>query len=262
MRWITQPGWPGNLLAMAAGAITTLALAPYDLWPLAIISIALLYLGLRQLSPRQALLRGWSYGFGLFLSGTSWVYVSIHDYGAASPPLAGALTLGFVGGLGLLFALTAWIWARWLRRSDAPLGDALAFAALWLAQEAFRSWFLTGFPWLYAGYSQLHGPLATLAPVGGMWLISLSLALTATLALNLPRLRPHKWQWLSAQALLLAPWIAAMALHGHSWTQTKGEPLKVAVMQGNVEQNLKWDPAQRPGTGRRGRWCGAAAYRA
>ena len=244
MRWITQPGWPGNLLAMAAGAITTLALAPYDLWPLAIISIALLYLSLRQLSPRQALLRGWSYGFGLFLSGTSWVYVSIHDYGAASPPLAGALTLGFVGGLGLLFALTAWIWARWLRRSDAPLADALAFAALWLAQEAFRSWFLTGFPWLYAGYSQLHGPLATLAPVGGMWLISLSLALTATLALNLPRLRPHKWPWLSAQALLLAPWIAAMALHGHSWTQTKGEPLKVAVMQGNVEQNLKWDPAQ------------------
>ena len=56
---------------------------------------------------------------------------------------------------------------------------ALAFAALWLGQEAFRGWFLTGFPWLYSGYSQLDGPLTGLAPVGGMWLISFAMALTA-----------------------------------------------------------------------------------
>ncbi|MBP8203150.1 MAG: apolipoprotein N-acyltransferase, partial [Pseudomonas sp.] len=120
MHWITRPGWPGNLTALFAGAITPLALAPYDVWPLAILSIALFYLGLRDLTPRQAALRGWSYGFGLFAAGTSWVYVSIHDYGAASPPLAVFLTLLFVGGLGLLFALSAWLWARWLRRVEAP----------------------------------------------------------------------------------------------------------------------------------------------
>ena len=121
MHWITRPGWPGTLIALLAGAITPLALAPYDLWPLAILSIALFYLGLRDLTPRQATLRGWSYGFGLFAAGTSWVYVSIHDYGAASPPLAVFLTLLFVGGLGLLFALSAWVWTRWLRRVEAPL---------------------------------------------------------------------------------------------------------------------------------------------
>ncbi|EPJ84546.1 apolipoprotein N-acyltransferase, partial [Pseudomonas sp. CFII68] len=52
MRWITRPGWPGNLLAMAAGAITTLALAPFDLWPLALLAVGLFYAGLRELSPR------------------------------------------------------------------------------------------------------------------------------------------------------------------------------------------------------------------
>ena len=109
MRWITQPGWPGHLIALAAGAITPLALAPFDIWPLALLSIALFYLGLHNLQPRQAALRGWYYGFGLFLAGTSWVYVSIHDYGAASPPLAAFLTLLFVAGLGLLFALAAWL---------------------------------------------------------------------------------------------------------------------------------------------------------
>ncbi|WP_447594076.1 apolipoprotein N-acyltransferase [Aquipseudomonas campi] len=244
MQWITRPGWTGNLLAIPAGAITTLALAPLDLWPLAILSIALFYLGLRDLNPKQATLRGWCYGLGLFLSGTSWVYVSIHDYGAASVPLAAFLTLAFCAGLGLLFALTGWAWARWLRRSASPLPDALAFAALWLAQEAFRSWFLTGFPWLYAGYSQLHGPLAGLAPVGGVWLVSLVLALSAALLINLPRLRTAPPRLALGLLLLLAPWIAGLALHGHAWTSPKGEPLKVAAMQGNVQQNLKWDPEQ------------------
>nr|MBF0686066.1 apolipoprotein N-acyltransferase [Pseudomonas sp.] len=112
MRWMTRPGWPGNLLAMAGGALTTLSLAPFDLWPLALLSIASLYLGLRTLAPGQAARRGWCYGFGLFLSGVSWVYVSIHDFGAASPPLAGALTLGFVAGLALFFALLGWLWSR------------------------------------------------------------------------------------------------------------------------------------------------------
>lgn len=244
MRWITQPGWPGNLLAIAGGACTTLALAPFDIWPLALLAIAIFYLGLRDLSPRQALLRGWCYGLGLFLAGTSWVYVSIHDYGDASPALAGLLTFGFCAGVALFFALPAWLWARWLRCNNSPLSDSLAFAALWLAQEAFRGWFLTGFPWLYAGYSQLHGPLAGLAPLGGMWLISLVLALSAALLVNLLRLRSNKTHLAAAIILLLAPWFIGLALQDHAWTHAKGEPLKVAALQGNVQQNMKWDPAQ------------------
>lgn len=243
-QWITRPGWPGHLLAMAGGALTTLALAPLDIWPLAVISIALLYFGLRELRPGQAALRSWSYGFGLFASGTSWVYVSIHDYGAASPALAGLLTLGFVAGLGLFFALPGALWARWFRRSEAPLPDALAFAALWVAQEVFRGWFLTGFPWLYAGYSQLSGPLAGLAPVGGVWLLSFVLALSAALIVNLSALRPKKPFYVAAVILLLAPWGAGLALQDHLWTSAKDQPLKVAAIQGNVAQNLKWDPAQ------------------
>ena len=242
MRWITRPGWPGNLLAMAAGGLTPLFLAPFDLWPLALLSLALFYLGLRELKPRQALGRGWCYGFGLFGAGTSWIYVSIHTYGGASVALAGLLMLGFVAAVALFFALPAWVWARWLRRTDAPLADALAFAALWLGQEAFRGWFLTGFPWLYSGYSQLHGPLAGLAPVGGMWLVSFALALTAALLCNLARLRHRKPLLAGAVVLLLAPWILGQAFKGHNWTSPAGEPLNVAAVQGNIAQSIKWNP--------------------
>ena len=93
MQWLTRSGWIGNSLSLAAGALITLTLAPFDLWPLTFVACIVLYLGLSELSPRQAALRGWWFGFGLFASGTSWVYVSIHDYGGASAPLAFFLTV-------------------------------------------------------------------------------------------------------------------------------------------------------------------------
>lgn len=244
MRWITAPGWPGHLLAAAAGALMTPSLAPFGWWPLALLSLGLIYLGLRELPTRAALWRGWWYGLGTFAAGTSWIYVSIHDYGAASPALAGLLMLAFSMAIAFFFALPAALWARWLRRTEAPLADALAFAALWVALDAFRGWFLTGFPWLYAGYSQLDGPLAPLAPLGGVWLITFTLALSAALLINLPRLLSRKPALLAAVTLLVAPWLGSLALQGHTWTQSKGEPLSVVAIQGNIEQQLKWDPRQ------------------
>ena len=73
MHWFTRPGWPGNLLALLAGTLTTLSLSPFDIWPLALLSVALLYLGLRESGPKQAAQRGWCYGFGLFASGEAKV---------------------------------------------------------------------------------------------------------------------------------------------------------------------------------------------
>jgi apolipoprotein N-acyltransferase len=246
MHWITRPGWPGNLLAVVAGALTTLALAPYGIWPLALVSLAMLYLGLRDLSPRQALGRGWCYGFGIFGAGTSWIYISIHSFGGASILLAGFLMVLFCAAVAWFFALPMWLWARWLRRNDAPLADALAFAALWTAQETFRGWFLTGFPWMYSGYSQLDGPLAGWAPVGGVWLVSFILALSAALLCNLAgrRLRERKGLLTVGLVLLLAPWAVGLVLKGHAWSQPAGAPLSVAALQGNIEQSMKWDPAQ------------------
>ncbi|WP_417778988.1 apolipoprotein N-acyltransferase [Stutzerimonas xanthomarina] len=242
MRWITRPGWPGNLLALVAGALTTLSLAPFDIWPLALLSVGLVYLGLRELPTTQAAGRGWCYGFGLFASGVSWVYVSIHDFGAAPPLLAGALTLGFVAGLALFFALFGWLWSRWFRQISSPLTNGLVFTALWLALDALRGWVLTGFPWLYAGYSQLEGPLAGLAPLGGVWLLTFVIVLTAALSVELPRLLTHKRALIGSFALLAALWVGALGMGQHGWTTPKGEPITVAAMQGNVAQSIKWDP--------------------
>lgn len=243
MQWLTRSGWIGNSLSLVAGALITLTLAPFDIWPLVFVSCMVLFLSLSQLNPRQAAVRSWWFGFGLFASGTSWVYVSIHDYGSAPVPLAALLTIVFVAGLALFLALLGWLWARFLRQERHSITNALAFAALWVAIEAFRGWFLTGFPWLYIGYSQLQGPLAGFAPVGGVWLISFVLALSSALLVTLWQNK----QWsarISAALILLATWGLGFALQSQQWTEPAGEPLSVTVIQGNIEQNLKWDPAQ------------------
>lgn len=81
-------------------------------------------------------------------------------------------------------------------------------------------------------------------PIGGVWLSSFVIALSAALIINLEQLRKHKPRYLCALLLLLSPWLAGLALKDHNWTHAAGNSLTVAAVQGNVEQNMKWDPAQ------------------
>lgn len=238
------PGWLQSLLALVSGSLITLSLAPFELWPLAPLACAVLYGLLQQANGRRALLTGWLFGFGLFMSGASWVYVSIHDYGSAPPVLAGFLTLLFVCGLALFYAVQAWLWVRFIRPAEAGLLAVAAFAALWVVQEVFRGWFLTGFPWLYTGYSQLSGPLTGLAPLGGVWLISFVLALSGAVLAQLVCCRQGRWQLMVRALLLAAIWLGSWQLSGQAWTEPAGEPVSVAIFQGNVGQDLKWEPGQ------------------
>ena len=218
--------------AVLAGASAALTFAPYNLPLFALLSPALLWLLLRGQSPARALRRGWLYGLGFFGAGVSWVYVSIHTYGNASVLLAAALTLAFCAALALLFALQSWIGARRFSGRHAWLG----FIALWWLFEWLRSWLLTGFPWLYLGYAWTDTPLRTLAPVGGVWLLSLLsllLAIGAVEALVRKRLIPL----VPGTALLLGALLLPT-----QWTQPAGAPIRTVVVQPNVPQLLKWDP--------------------
>ena len=71
-----------NFLSLfVAGALFPLALAPFSLWPIATLSIAVLFWQLQHQSIAQAMAKATAYGFGLFFAGASWVYVSIHEHG-------------------------------------------------------------------------------------------------------------------------------------------------------------------------------------
>lgn len=228
-----------SLLAIVAGALVTLSLAPFNLWPMGILSCTLYCLILNRSSTRQALLYGWLYGLGLFGSGVSWVYVSIHTYGYAPIPLALLLTALFCAGLALLHLLFAGFYVRCIR--NLPAGTLVGFPLCWLFFEWLRSWLLTGFPWLFLGYAHNDTWLAGWAPVFGVYGISFICALCGSCLLILWQIR--RPSGISFCVVLIAfLWGGGALLRNIEWVQSlHAQTLSVALYQPNISQQIKWE---------------------
>lgn len=221
----------GYLAALIAGGLTTLTASPFALWWLGPVAAGLMYLGIHALTPTQAAIKGWWYGVGLFGTGTTWVYVSIHDYGYTGMPLAIFLTVLFVVTLALFFAVTFWLY----RRLTGPHLAALSFAGAWVLGEVLRTYAFTGFPWLLLGNAHVDSPLAPWAPIGGVYALSLITALTGTLGVELLRRR-----WLAVIPIAVL-WLMPLALPS-LWTTPTDDAKRVALLQGNLPQLIKWTP--------------------
>ncbi|MFW1676626.1 apolipoprotein N-acyltransferase [Pontibacter sp. JAM-7] len=222
------------LICLLGGLLTTLALAPLSWVWLAPLAPLCLYWALRDTSPKQAALLGWLYGCAFFGSGVSWVFVSIYEHSQTPLLIACLLTLLFVTSLALLFAIQGYIWRRWFSRHVAAFG----FIGCWLLLEWLRSWLFTGFPWLYLGYATLDTPLAGWLPLGGVWLASLMITFMG-MGIGLACLqRQPAW-------LLLSILPFTSVLLPKQWTETAPETLRLALVQPNIPQNDKWQPANR-----------------
>jgi apolipoprotein N-acyltransferase len=235
-------------LALGSGALMVLSFAPFGLWPAAIIALALFFHSLQGCSPRAALGLGWLFGVGLFGFGISWIRISLNQFGNMPMLAANALMLLLVAALALFYALAAWVIRRLqppepVHHWSAPL---LVFPAVWVLFEWLRGWLFTGFPWLLAGNGQINplpfvgAPLAGLAPIVGVHGLSLVVALCAGLLWSaLHRRRAVRYGAIGAVALCL---LAGVVLGRIEWTSVDGEPLRATVVQGNVEQSVKWNP--------------------
>jgi apolipoprotein N-acyltransferase len=264
------PGIPGRfsfltrrstfILPFLLGAATVLGFAPFSLLPLPVLTLAImLRLWQRQPAPRQAARSGFAFGLGLFLCGVSWVYVSLHDFGAMPAVLAGVATLLFCAYLALFPALAGYLFVR----SQLPGGLKLVLfmPAVWMLLEWTRSWLFTGFPWLAIGYSQIPAsPLAGYAPVLGIYGVTLFTVATAGSIVVLwscfadkgrsqgVQARVAGGRFVSARpfilhpavALLLALWLGGWALKQIEWTQPHGALVSVSLLQGNIPQDMKW----------------------
>ena len=234
----------GDALALGAGLAMPLAFAPHALGPVAPLAVAALYLSWLDASPARALWRGWLFGAGAFGAGVSWIVHSFLIVQVALP-VALLLTGGLIALLAFYPALAGYLVRRFVAASPARVLLAASPAA-WLLMEWTRGWLLTGFPWLELGYSQVEGPLGGWFAVLGVHGVSFAVALTGgTLAFLAASV--ERWRWM-ALALPLALWGAGSGLGLVGWTEPRGAPLRVALVQGNIAQEEKWRPEMREPT--------------
>jgi len=230
-----------HAVAFVAGAAAVLGFSPCDFFPATLAALALLiHLWMRAPTARAAFLAGWLFGLGFFLAGVSWVFVSLHRFGAMPAPVAAFATVGFCAFLALFPALAGWAQAK-IRGPEARAGAGLlAIPPLWVLAEWLRGVILTGFPWLSVGTAAIDSPLAGYVPLGGSYLVSL---LTVAAAALLWTIAAHRSRWFAA-AGFAAIGITGAALQELQWTSPSGKPVAVSLLQGNVPQDLKFDPAR------------------
>jgi len=226
-----------GLLLLPAGAMAVAAFAPFGWYPLAILSLAVLFSQWLDDSPGQALWHGALFGAGFFGAGVSWVYVSIHYFGHVHGVIAALLTTALIAFLALYPALLGYLLRRF-RLGHSLCNMALTFPAGWVLAEWLRGRLLTGFPWLEIGTSQVDSPLAGYAPVLGAGGVGWTVALSAALLVVLLRGRTR----LPALLALLVMWAGGYALNTIEWTGPQAGPLTVTIIQGNIPQEDKWAP--------------------
>lgn len=225
-----------RLAFFLAGAMMTIAFAPLRFFGIAPLVVFPVLIACLHARPRDAARLAFWFGAGLFLFGTYWLYTSIHVFGQAPVWIAVLLMVGLVAVMACYFAAIGWLIAAlagghtWRLVLVAPAG--------WVAVEWFRGWFLTGFPWMSLGYSQIDSPLAGWLPLFGVYGVTFLVILSASAFIVVLECAGRQRHFAAAIAVL--PWLVGAGLSWVQWTESNGDPRRTTIVQGGVSQDRKW----------------------
>ena len=261
-------GWRRRVLALLAGAIGALAMAPVDLAPAMIVPMTLAVwlidgtdqavgdrIGRGHLWPslRSAAVDGWWWGFGYFLAGLWWLgaacLVEPDKFAWALPiSVAGVpAVLAVFSSLGFMVSRALWM--------PGP-GRVLSLAVGIGVSEWLRSFVFTGFPWnefgMAFGNVLVLAQAASLIGVHGLTLVAIAVcAAPATLADTDPHAAlPARWSLRAAAPALLAVGLVAVAAGWGAWRLRVTNPgmvagVKLRIMQPNITQDEEFTYARR-----------------
>jgi len=249
-RRLGRGAW-GLALVVASGGLLAAALPPRPYPSVAWVALAPVLLVLRELTGWRAFLAGWGSGVLYYLLSVYWVGATMALYGHLPSWLSGGVTLLLALYMGLFVGAWGWLASGILRRSRwlAPLW----LGVVWAGLEWLRTHLFGGFGWAHLGYTQATTPaiLQVVDLVGVYGLSCVIVAVNVAVAATVQRLasgaRPYA---IDPQLLAAVVVVIACAAYGQYrlaaiHAAPVVEHLPVALIQGNIPEGEKWDPAKR-----------------
>lgn len=245
-------GWRRALIALLAGAATTLALPPFNLWPLPFLTFPVLVWLIDGSAAGRlgglvaAGITGWWFGFGYFIAGLYWVghafLVDAKTFGWLLPFAVTALPAGLALFLAAGAALARLLWARGATR-------VVALAVALTTAEWLRGHLLTGFPWNTFGYAlATPSALAQTASLIGIWgLTFIAVLAYAAPATLLDDRADSRRPWLTtAFAFVVLAGLAGYGIWRIDQTPTTFvDGVRLRLMQPNLQQDQRFNYSQR-----------------
>jgi apolipoprotein N-acyltransferase len=238
-------------LAVASGLLSAAAFPPWDIGWIAFIAWVPLLVCLRDARGREAAGLGYAAGLVFYLATIWWVINTMTTYGRMPLVLSLVALVLLCGILAGYTAAFAWLLAAGRERLGLPDGLLpVAAAALWTGLEFLRTYLFSGFPWALLGYTQYRQPtVRLLAAATGVYGISALVLLVngAFAGMSTCLLRrggeSSRRRGVALHALVVG--LVALGTLAYAWglwrDVTGGPAIRVGLLQGNIDQSVKWD---------------------
>lgn len=227
-----------TLLAIA----TPLTFAPYYyFWLMPLLFAG--FVALTEIKPHRQISSAYWFGLVSYAAQFWWIHTALHDMAALPNVYAIPLSFLLPAFLALFPAIAFWLYSK--NHLPRPLALGILLPALWTLTEFARERVFTGFGWGALGYSQIadYSPLAGLAPIGGIHLVTLATAALSCWILLMLRNKSIIQRIIFAAAICVL-WENATEWRNIQYTQAQTkQPVSVALLQGNIPQDLKFDEA-------------------
>lgn len=233
-------------LSSLSGILLVLIFPRFDLEFIAWIALVPLLLSiLIESDSRTAFRSGFTTGFIYFLGTTYWVVNSIYYYGRLPFYLSILILLGMVLILSLYIALFSFLYHLVFKTIALP--SSLLVPLLWTSLEIVRTYLLSGFPWSSLGYSQYRIlPAIQIADITGVYGISFLIAMVNGAIADIFMFWKGKRIFVFSGAVFTIIILIVSLAYGFSKLKVSGtesgKEVKVSVMQGNIDQDKKWEP--------------------
>jgi apolipoprotein N-acyltransferase len=233
------------LLATLSGVLLVLSFPKAEISLLAWFAFVPLLLACGQKNPVKAGKLGFLAGMISYGGILYWINIVVTTFGKLPLVVSICVYLLLVAYLAFFFFILFFL-VRKAEQKGIPV--VVSFPFLWVGLEFLRSFLFTGFPWASLGYSQYRMlPLIQVADITGVYGISFLIVLANSVVYLVIKARykgeGRGYPYRSAAVFLVL--LAAVLLYGsYRMRQAQtGVPLKVALIQGNIDQGIKWDPA-------------------